>query len=56
MTPEERLATCEAEIAALQQQVDNRDAFNNSLAFKMNKALFDLKRLTERDNESTSKP
>lgn len=50
---DKQLADLQQRIDSLQQQVDNRDSFNNSLAFKMNKVLFDMKRLTER-NESAS--
>jgi peptidoglycan hydrolase CwlO-like protein len=62
MTTSKRLAACEAEIKALQarvntlqQMIDNRDAFNNSLAFNVNRLLHEMSRLRERDdNEATS--
>lgn len=52
---ENQLADLQQRVDNLQQQVDNRTAFNNGLAFKLNKVLFDLKRLTERgENQSAS--
>lgn len=52
---DKQLADLQQRIDRLQQQVDNRTAFNNGLAHKLNKVLFDMKRLTERsENQSAS--